>query len=240
MLDGEYVVYGRFETPVILEDAELIEFFCSEEDELPEYEARLTPAGRTYARKLKDALLEQYSDKYNAYLEADRKYLIRLYYGEKLIAAQIPHAHSLRFAEYIDFPKHDDIFHTHATLTEKGKQWVESNLEPLLITEQLLTLDEIDDEPVLRFVIPTGNGDLTGWIEIEKIYKDTNVILAIHTKTEAALDFTEFFDSATPDRISKYPDGTRRFDCNGKVAYAFFKRIMEKPVLLCGVDIDEG
>lgn len=114
--------------------------------------------------------------------------------------------------------------------------------EPLLITEQLLTFDEIDEKPVLRFAIPIRNETVNGWIEIETIndehYKD--VILAIHADTTAALDLTEFFDSAILDGISKYPDGTRRFECNRKVAYAFFKMIMEKPVLQCGIDTDEG
>lgn len=110
-----------------------------------------------------------------------------------------------------------------------------------MITEQLLTFDEIDEKPVLRFEIPIGNETVNGWIEIETIndehYKD--VILAIHADTTAALDLTEFFDSAILDGISKYPDGTRRFECNRKVAYAFFKMIMEKPVLQCGIDESE-
>jgi len=178
-------------------------------------------------------LLEQYAEKYNAYLEADRKYLIRLYYGEKLIAAQISHSYSLRYAEYIDFPKHDDVFHTHATLTEKGKQWVESHLEPLLITEQLLTFDEIDEKPVLRFVIPIGSKDITGWIGIEEYNeKERDVMLVIHTETEAALDLTELFDAPILD-------GTRKLRVNRKVAYAFFKMILEKPVLQCGIDGSE-
>lgn len=136
---------------------------------------------------------------------------------------------------YVEYDSSTETF----TITENGEQMLKelkSSSSPIVITGKMLTYDTRDGTEILRFANETVNG----WIEIEEYNeKERDVMLIIHTETEAALDLTELFDAPILDGRSKYPDGTRRFECNRKVAYAFFKMIMDRPVCI-GCSLREG
>ena len=229
---GERYNAGHFEKWGELFDKGLVVFKTDIDDD---DEVILTPVGRAYVQKLIDEVIKANEDKYANILMDATKDLIRLFNGEKIPVIAFSHSYHMQSMGYVTFPYFEgrnNPYKTYVELTPMGRRRAEglvaSQPKPIIITVDMLMIDELDDKPTLRFAHENGDG----WIGIEECNSERDVMLVFHTDSTAPLDFTALIESPILD-------GTRSLRVNRKVAYAFFKMIQEKPVCI-GCSLREG